>query len=879
MRFFVAIAVLCLSSAGAAAQGLWPGTTYDPAIPTLESVVGHAPGEAITAPADIGRYLEALAKAAPDRTRLVQYATSWEGRPLHYLAIGSPARMARLDEIKRGLQTLASGAADADRLIADLPVVVWLIHGVHGNEISSSDAALAEAYHLLAARNNPDVDVTLREAIVLIDPMQNPDGRQRFVTFNLLGQGVEPDPTPQSAEHDEPWPGGRVNHYLFDMNRDYFAMSQRETRGRVRTMLEWFPQVVVDLHEMGGNSTYYFAPPADPFNPLLTEGQRRGFELFGRANAAEFDRRGFPYFIREVFDAFYPGYGDSWPAFHGAVAMTYEQASARGLAFRREDGTILTYKQGVIQHFTAAITTAVTAAKNREPLLREFLEYRRSAIAMGQKGTREYLIPPGKDPARAAKLARQLAAQGIVVKQAEEAFTAAGQQMPAGTFIVPLAQPAARLARNLLDPDIKMDEAFIKEQDRRRKARLNDQIYDVTAWSLPLMYDVDVVTTDRVTSVRMRDVQGDAPPAATLQPPPAGTLGFLMPWGSGAAATAAEAVRQGIRMITVDESFRHGGRQYPLGTAFIRFAGNPGDTPAKLQAIAQKHGAELVPIRETWTEEGVSLGSNRVAPLREPRILLAWDSPASGLSAGWARYTLEQRFGLRVTAMRTGTLQNFDMKDYDVLVLPSGNYNFSEDALRRLRDWVRNGGTLITLAEATRWAARDNVNLLSTDPLYRDGTPQKDGAQGQQGSGSGSGSTQKPDLSKPLDYEKAIQPEREQPENLPGAMLRVDLYPYHWLTAGLDGEIQVIAEGARVFAPLKLDAGVNVGVYSPVEKLVASGHVWKEALPLLASRAYLMHQPTGRGHVIAFSEDPNYRAYAEATQLLFINAVLLGIGH
>ena len=889
MKSVLLTALLCLSFSPASAQGLWPDTTYDPAIPTLKTVVGHAPGEAITAPADIARYLEALAKAAPDRTRLVEYARSWEGRPLQYLVVGSAARIAKLDEIKRGLQTLASGAPAADRLLAELPVVVLLIHGVHGNEISSSDAALAEAYHLLAARNNADVDVTLRDALVIIDPMQNPDGRQRFVTSNLLGMGLVPDPNPQSAEHDEPWPGGRVNHYLFDMNRDYFAMSQKETQGRIKTMLEWSPQVVVDLHEMGGNSTYYFAPPADPFNPLITEGQRKGFELFGRANAAEFDKRGFPYFVREVYDAFYPGYGDSWPGFQGAVAMTYEQASARGLAFRREDGTILTYKHGVTQHFTAAITTAVTAAKNRERLLREYLDYRRSAVALGQKGTREYLIPPGKDAARAHRLARLLAMQGLVVKQAEEAFTSGTQQMPKGTFIVPLAQPGGRLARNLLDPDIKMDEAFIKEQDRRRKARLNDQIYDVTAWSLPLMYDVEIVASDRVATVRTRGVTGEGVPAAAAQTLPAGTIGFLMPWGSGAAATAAEALREGIRIITADETFKHGGRQYAIGTAFIRIAGSAEGTAARLQQLAQKHGAELVPITETWTEEGISLGSGRTSVMRLPRVLLAWDTPASSLSAGWARYTLEQRFGQPVTVMRTATLQNADIGEYDVLVLPSGSYNFNEDALRRLRDWIRNGGTLITLAEATRWAARDNVNLLTTDPLYRDGTPQKDapaggagaagGGGGPAGGGGGAGGGQKPDTSKPFDFDKAIQPEREQPENLPGAMLRVNLYPYHWLGAGLDGEIQVIAEGSRVFAPLKLNNGVNVGVYAPVDKVVASGFVWKEALPLLASRAYLMHQPTGRGHVIGFAEDPNYRAYAEATQLLFMNAVLLGGGH
>ena len=887
MKPFLAVVFVYIASLSLSAQGLWPNTQYDSAIPTLKSVVGHEPGQEITTPDEVVRYLEALAKAAPDRTRLVQYAKSWEGRPLYYMAIGSADRIAKLDEIKRGMQALAAGAPDADRLIPQLPVVVWLIHGVHGNEISSSDAALAEAYHLLAARGNADVDVTMREAIVLIDPMQNPDGRNRFVTHNLLGRAaLEPDPNPQSAEHDEPWPGGRPNHYLFDMNRDYFAMTQPETRGRAKVMLEWYPQVTVDLHEMGGNSSYYFAPPADPVNPYITPAQRQAFDIFGRANAAEFDKRGFGYFVREVYDSFYPGYGESWPIFHGSVGMTYEQASARGLAFRREDDSILTYKDGVIHHFTAAITTAATAAKNRERLLRDFLEYRRSATALGEKGTREYLIPPGKDPARATRLARTLAAQGIIVKEAEEAFQSGTQQMPRGTFIVPLAQPAGRLARNLLEPDIKMDEAFIKEQDRRRKARLGDQIYDVTAWSLPLMYDVEVVTSDRVTGVRTRDVRPDETPAnpAAVQPP-AGTIGFLMPWSAGAAATAAEALREGIRMITADDTFTHAGRKYAIGTAFIRLSGNAENTASRLQQIAQKHGAELVPIRETWTEEGISLGSGRTSFMKAPRVLLAWDSPTSSLSAGWARYVLEQRYGQRVTAMRTAALQNFDMSGYDVLVLPSGNYNYSEDGLRRLKDWIRNGGTLITLAEATRWAARDRVGLLSTDPLYRDGTPVKDPpaggaapAGGSGGPGSGGGG-QKPDTAKPFDFEKAIQPEREQPENLPGAMLRVTLYPYHWLTAGHDGELQVIAEGTRVFAPLKLDAGTNVAVYAPVDKLVAGGHVWKEALPLLSQRAYLMHQPTGRGHVIAFAEDPNYRAYAEATQLLFINAVLLGAGH
>jgi hypothetical protein len=557
--------------------------------------------------------------------------------------------------------------------------------------------------------------------------------------------------------------------------------------------------------------------------------------------------------------------------------MTFEQASARGLAFRRADDTILTYKQAVTQHFTAALTTAVTAARNREQLLRDFVAYRRTAIALGQKGTREYLIPAGHDVSRLMRLGTILQQQGIEVKRAVESFQVGRRTLPAGTLIVPLAQPAGRLVRNLLDPDVKMDEAFLKEQDRRRRERLPDQIYDVTAWSLPLAFDLEVIESDRTSTVRTEEVRAASPVATPDAPKDA--IGYLMPWGSGAAAVTAEALRAGVRMMSADEGFTHGGREYPAGTAFVRAADNTPPGLATILASARRHGAELVPISETWTDAGISLGSGRIVPLRAPRVAMAWDAPTSSLSAGWTRFALERRFGQQVTAIRASTLQTFNLARYDVLVLPSGTYTFNDDAVRRLKDWIRNGGTLITLAEASRWAARDAVGLLSTDTLLRDGTPEKDPAPGARSGSSDGESGAKADPNRPFDYDKAIQPDRERPENLAGAMLRVRLDRNHWLTAGLDDEIVAVVEGARVFAPVKLDAGRNVGLYQPEDRLVAAGLVWKEAQPLLAQRAFLMHQPLGSGHVIAFAEEPNYRAFTEATSLLFINAVLLGPGH
>ena len=876
-QVFVVLAVLVAQLAAPAPQPipLAPGVRYNPGVPTLQQVVGYDVGETMSSPEDIQAYLKALVAAVPDRARLIEYARSWEGRPLHLLVIGSPERIARLDQVKADLRRLADprglSQADADRLINDLPVVTWLIHSVHGNEVTSSDAALAEAYHILAAEGDAGVDLIRRNSIVLIDPLQNPDGRARFLSMNEQAQAATPDAHPEAAERDEPWPSGRPNHYLFDMNRDYLGLSQPETRGRVKIGLEFYPHVVADLHEMDGDSTYYFAPPADPANPYITPKQLEWLTRMGRENARRFDERGFAYFVREVFDSYYPGYGESWPIFQGAIGMTFEQASPRGLRVRREDRTILTYRDGVVHHFTAAITTAETAARNREAILRDFFDYRRSAVQEGEKGAvREYLIPPGNDPPRLDRLADLLLLHGVEARRALEPIKTATRTLPAGTLIVSLAQPASRLARNLIDPSIQMDEKFVREQERRRKKRLGDQIYDVTAWSVPLLYDLEIVPASVPTAVKTEPA---TLPAVAATPLPAAKIGYLMPWGTAAAEVAVEALKAGVRIHTADEPFTHGGRKYPIGTAIIRLSDNGPSLAATLGPIVSRHRAEIVPIDESWTDAGISLGSSQVVSLKAPRVAMAWDSPVQAGSAGWARYVLERRFGQAVTAFRTATLRQVDLRDYDVLVLAAGNYSeaLGEDGIKRLKDWARAGGTIIMLGEASRWATREKVGLLDTRTELRGGKPDLEPPADDKRTAE--------EPMKPFDLEHAIQPDREPPDSTPGAIVRVVLDVEHWLSAGLDGEIQAIVEGQRIFTPIKLDKGRNVGVYAAKDRLVAAGFTWDNPKEQLPQKAFLLHQPIGQGHIIAFAEDPNYRAIPEATELLFINAVLLGPAH
>lgn len=848
-----------------------PNTQYDPKIPTIKQVLGYDHGDEITSPENIAVYLKALASAAPERTKLVEYAKSWEGRPLWIMVVGNADRMAKLDSIKAGLKKLAdprtTSVADRDELFKSLPVSVWLMHGVHGNEISSSDAALAEAYHLLAAKNDAGVDAIMGNALVIIDPMENPDGRARFLSQNLQGRAAQPDPEPISAEHDEPWPGGRSNHYLFDMNRDWFALSQPETMGRVAVHQEYFPQVAVDLHEMGGNGSYYFAPPADPINPFVPKEQRDWFDVFGRNNGARFDEKGFAYFIREQYDSFYPGYGESWPIFNGAVGMTYEQASARALSWKRDDGLLLTFKDGVLHHFTAAIQTARTAAENREKLLRYYSSYRLSAIDEGRKGTQDYVLLPGVDPSRAERLARLLVRQGIDVRQTTEVGKVGIRTIPPGSYVVSAAQPTGRLIRNLLEVNVDQDEAFVKRQDERRKKRQGDQIYDVTAWSLPSAFDVECVPSALAFAAKTTPLAGIVTNAVTALPQ--AKVAYMLPWGFNAAAAVAEALQAGLRVRVAGDVVKLNGATFPTGTAIFRTSENA-DLAAKLGAIAAKHNVTPIGTDTSFVDVGgISLGSGDVANLKNPRVLLMWDAPTSSLSAGWARFALERRIGVQTTAVRVGSFRRADLSNYDVLVMPSADYSIlGDEGVKRIKDWVRTGGTVITIGEASRWAAKEKVALIDTHTENRDGSPEKEAA-------ASDADKKKFDATKPFDLDKTIQPEREAPENTPGSYLRVMLDPDHWLSAGTDFEMGVLVESRRIFTPIQLDKGDNVALYAKKDKLRISGLVWDDAQTALSQKAYLIHQSLGSGHVIAFAEEPNYRAYTEGTMLLFANAVLL----
>ena len=893
--------------AAAANFEFWPGATYDPAIPTLKKIAGHDPGERITPHRDIVRYMEALASAAPARVRLFDYGRTWQDRRLIYVAVGSEANIRRLDEVRAAMKRLAdprsTPEAEAKKLMAGLPAVVWLGYGVHGDEISSPDAAMLTAYHLLAARKHPMTDAILENTIVLIDPSQNPDGRDRFVNSFVQNLGLAPDPSPLAAEHVQPWPGGRTNHYNFDMNRDWFAMTQPETRGRVKALLDWYPLVFVDLHEMGSDATYYFAPEAVPYNPHLAKPQTEALEWFGRNNARWFDRFGFSYFTREVYDAFYPGYGASWPSFYGAIAMTYEQASARGLLMRRTDETVFHFRDTVRQHFVASLSTCETAAKNREKLLANFYDYRRTAIEEGKtEPVREYILVRRGDTSSVDKLAVLLADQGVEVKRATAAFTAAGKEIPAGSYLVPLAQPAKRLIRTLLDRDVPMSESFLKEQERRRSRRLPDEIYDVTAWSLPLLYNVEMLSSAEPATVAAQPVQ----PGSTVPGRVEGAkaeVAWLVPWGTTASGRfLTGALRLGLRIHSTDKPFVQNGRRFPGGTLIISTRQPVPVAAVAVADLAKSSGAEVVATATGWVEEGVNFGSRYVVPMRAPAIALAWDRPTASGSAGHTRYVLERQFGYPVTVIRTQTLANADLSRFQVVILPDAFEGYATalgpNGAQRLKQWVSAGGTLIGYSSAMSWMADPRVGLLavSQENLAWSDAPKPDAPKPD----APKTAAPKPDLAKPAapataeapdgrvagrileseaDYVKVIRPTAELPHAAAGVLLRAKTDTDHWLTAGVAETLHSVMQGRNIFTPIKLDKGVNAAVFPSAQELLASGYLWEENRKQLAWKPLVVVQREGRGAIVGFAADPNFRAYQDGMNVLFLNAVFRGPAH
>ncbi|MCZ8130215.1 MAG: M14 family metallopeptidase [Steroidobacteraceae bacterium] len=906
---FLAVARPPLPAPAPDARVHWPDADHDPAIPTVQSVLGFEVGTELARHAEVRRYFDALAAAAPDRMRLVEIGRSWQGRSLFYAVISSPANLARLDEVRAGMAKLADprrlAPGEGERLIASLPAPVWLGYSVHGNEPGTTDAALAVAHHLLASRGDPRVPRMLDQTVIVIVPLINPDGRERFIDSNRAGRGLEPDPSPLSAERDEPWPGGRMNHYVFDMNRDWFTKTQPEIRAVSAALLDWMPVVVADVHEMGTDQTYFFPPEAKPLNPNLTARQLANVEEIGRNNARWFDRFGLRYFTREIFDGFFPGYGSGWPNYQGASAMVYEQGSSRGLVARRSDGTILRYPETVQSQFVASLSAVEVVANARERYLRDFAQFRASAIEEGRREpVKAYVLSAEPDPDMAARLAVTLARNGIEVTRVPGEFQACGARFPAGGYVVSAAQPAKRLIRTLLDEKTTMDPEFVRRQQDRIARGLPDEIYDVTAWSLPLMYNVATRTCTAVPNVSGERVSADWQlPGGVVNP--GATVAFLVPWGNTASARfLAAAVRAGIDVRSSNKPFTVDGVRYPSGSLVIPVAGAR-DLGARLQPLAVATGATVTGVDTGWVTDGPGFGSPNVLDIPTPRVALIWDEPTERYSAGHARFVLERQFGYPVTAIRGSRLATANLDGFDVLLIPGEGRTyrsaFGKGGVENLKNWVARGGVLIGLGTGTRFLADPEVDLLPIrleDGVYEpkgdegngrgeNGDGERAGKGGRDGGDSGGKSGGKDEASEgrvpgtilatEADLEKATLPEKQPPRPVAGVLARATVVDdEHWLAAGVQPTVNVLFSGNEIYAPARQNQADTVLRFAGPGEVLTSGVLWEDSRRQIAFKPFVVAKRERRGLVIGFTQDPNFRAQMNGLNLLLVNAVFRG---
>lgn len=863
--FFLISIALVLASPASAQHALSDAGPYDPAVPTPRSVLGYDVGERFTPHHLLMRYLERLAASSP-RVRLDTVGHSFEGREVMMAIVTSEANQQRLEQIRGGARRLADprGATPSvlASTIARAPAIVWLGFTVHGPEASGVEAALAMLYQL-AASNNRDTRMILDSTVVLIDPVQNPDGHERHAQDVMRMRTAFGVPThPSAMIHSGTWPGPRTSHYYFDLNRDWYALSHPETRARVVAMLEWWPHVAVDLHEMGSNSTYFFPPAMEPINRIVPESVLQWWDHYAGDIITEFDRHGWSFFRREGYDEFYPGYGSSWPLYTGAVGMTFEQASSRGGAIRRIDGTVLTLQSAARHHYTAAWATALGTARRRYQRVRDYIDFRQSAITEAAASPLRTVLLERDPQGRADSLAQRLLDNGIEVGlvngplQVRNAIPFGERRstsvtLTTGAYVVDLAQPQGRLARALLEPDAPLDSAFIAEELERRRTGQSERFYDITAWSLPYAFRVRAWGTSA-------NVSATAPLTYTSingEPAPVAEARYAYAFAPGSESSIrllSSLLADSVRVWYAPRSFRSGAHDFPMGAFIVRVAANRPEVHALVQEHAAAAHATVVSLASSRADQGTDLGSNSVFPLQFPRIALLGGAPVSGNSFGYAWYAFDQRLRYPVTPLDVDAITGAALNDFNVLIVPSVSTGALDRAIgdggrSRIADWVRAGGVLITLDQATEWLATERLGLarlrVRRDTARADSTP---GA--------------------PL------------PVDVPGAIVRAVGDTLSPLMAGIrPAEIPVLVFSSRVLTtPRDVAPGEVVLRHGEASRLRVAGYLWPEAPTRLAESPYLWAESVGRGRVIGFAGDPNFRDLWRGLLPLFANAVFLG---
>ncbi|MFY0689338.1 MAG: hypothetical protein JXQ90_19360 [Cyclobacteriaceae bacterium] len=840
-----------------------PDLTYDANVPSPKLYHGYELGEAFTVYAKVEAYFKALADKSP-RVHYNEYGKTYEGRPLINLVISSEDNINRMDEIQEThMKLLSASASEAQEIIDNEPVFTSFSYNIHGNEASSTEAAMQVAYRMASATDQVTLDI-LNKSVIIMYICINPDGRDRYVywykTSKRIGRaGYEPG----DMEHYEPWPGGRTNHYWFDLNRDWIWQVHPESQGHSGEYQKWMPQVHVDYHEQGYNSNYFTMPGTTPRNKLLPDAYEPWSKVFGDANVAEFDKHQINYFTRDRFDFFYPGYGSSYPSVMGAIGMLTEQGghAAGGRIVETEDGYNLTLRQRVFDHYTTSIATIKASAENGQQLLK--YSYDSWQPTNSKTSTKAYFFLE-KDM-YSGDMVNVLLKNGVKVTQSTSSFSVASAKdyrtgrtvkktMPKGTYIVRTDQPRSLFINSIMERNMSIEDSVM---------------YDMATWSGPIAYNLDAWSTTGSFSVNDEEVI-EVKYEGNVVNNEAG-YAYVIDWNQRNAAKAlAQLWAKKYKVRSAFEPFGDGNRSFTAGSLIILKGRNrekSAEIDADMAKIAVATGVEIVGYNSGRMVMGMDLASTRNRPIEQPKIALMTQRPFSSYTAGQIYYLFDWETGLPIERVGASTLMQtslpksgfrfggVDLKEYDVLILPGGGSTlgqlFGEAQLSQIKDWVRGGGTLVATESAAGFFTKGKSKF--TDAEMKKAPKDSSVA------------------AKYLKYS-----DREDffgKQRIPGSALNAKVDVTHPLAFSVKPNLYALKFGTDVLEPSTKFQTVGHYEKSTSDMMVA-GYASDENLKHLAGQTFAGVSSMGQGKVVFLIDNTQYRMFWLGGTRMMINAVM-----
>jgi len=804
-------------------------------IKSPDAFLGYPLGSKFTQHHQIVAYFKYLATMNKN-IKLISYGKTYEGRELMVAVISSKENMDNLEQIRQNNVQLSKASETSNT--SQQPAILWLSYNVHGNEASSSETSMRTLY-TLAEGSYDHLQDWMKNTVIVVDPCLNPDGRERFVTYFNSVVGAQPNANPSAREHGEPWPRGRVNHYYYDLNRDWAWQTQLETQQRLALYHQWMPEVHVDFHEQGYNEPYYFAPAAEPVHQDITPFQREFQITAGKNNAKYFDENGWQYFTKERFDLLYPSYGDTYPLYNGAIGMTYEQGGiGAGLTVKTANGDTLTLTDRVNHHFTTSMATIETVSGNAGKLVSEFKKYFAESVATPPGIYKTYVVK-ADNISRLKKLAELLSKNNI-------AYTFGGNKDLSGfnyetkktsdfkvgrnDLVINLKQPAAVLANVLFEPATKVTDS---------------NTYDITAWSLPYAYGLRAYAIKESFrgAYDAMEVIAEAPVTATKP------YAWILPWNGLEDAKILIALQRAkIKVRMAEQPFTIGTKVYPEGSLLIYRLENEKvnkEITATMQNIAKQFSQNFSSISSGFVQKGKDFGSSVYPMLTMPKVAVVAGADVSSHAVGEIWHFFEQELHYPLSMIAEKNLGDLELSTTNVLILPDGDY--ARRNIEKLEGWINRGGKVIVMEEAIGSVSgvapfsikkKEFVDTAGKENLARIYKTKNDDN---------------------LD------------NSIPGAIYKVALDRTHPLTLGLGEFYYTLKMDDKLYEPLK--KGWNVGVLKP--NAYMAGVVGKNIQKKLSTGLVFGVQPAEKGNIIYFSTDVLFRSFWESGKQLFVNAVFL----